>query len=288
MSTYDMFFSKKNKNYMFTTLSQLILDETGHNIKNDPTYIDIYRLYYPSIFENTDTDEISILNREIINRIGTIILQELKKPIIQNKTTVDNLPNHQKPQRKSLDLHSIKRNLDSKNRYDFYIDIDFDEFKPQNITILKEMNNLFSNDTIFIRFNDCDNLSFILKDKKLIGDDEYYTYECLTDDTILSKDKLHIQIFNYLMMSPCDKNDIFKIMKLKKITYENDIYTCLQIKDHNFKVTEELGLLKSDNLSNTIFIKHIFDDYILTDYKEYKDINSCLKMNQNISIQILI
>ena len=81
MSTYDMYFSKKNKNYMFNTLSQLILQETGYDIKDDSTYIELYRLHYPGIFDMIDTDEISILNKELINHIGEIILQKLKNPI---------------------------------------------------------------------------------------------------------------------------------------------------------------------------------------------------------------
>ena len=79
MSTYDMYFSKKNKNYMFGTLSKLILQETGHDISNDSTYIELYRLHYPGIFDMIDTDEISILNKELINHIGEIILKQFKK-----------------------------------------------------------------------------------------------------------------------------------------------------------------------------------------------------------------
>ena len=160
--------------------------------------------------------------------------------------------------------------------------------KKLNLPYEEYSDNGISNDTIFIRFNDQDNLSFVYKDKKQIGDDEYYTYECITDDTILSKDKLHIQILNYLMMSPCDKSDIFKINKIKKITYEKNTYTCLEIKDHNCKVDQELGLLKDNKLKRTIFIKHIFDDYILIENIDMKDISNCLKMNQNITIQLLI
>ena len=39
---------------------------------NDSTYVELYRLHYPSIFDMTDTDEISILNKEVINYIGEI------------------------------------------------------------------------------------------------------------------------------------------------------------------------------------------------------------------------
>ena len=68
MSLYDMYFSKKNKNYMFETLSKVIYEETDIQIKDSQKYMDLYRLHYPSIFESVSADEISILNKEIINR----------------------------------------------------------------------------------------------------------------------------------------------------------------------------------------------------------------------------
>ena len=51
---------------MFQTLAHLILQETGYDISNDSTYIELYRLHYPGIFDMIDTDEISILNKELI------------------------------------------------------------------------------------------------------------------------------------------------------------------------------------------------------------------------------
>ena len=72
-----MYFSKRNKNHMFNVLSQLILKET-FDIKNDKNYIDLYRNYYPIIFENINTDELTILNAELINVVGEIIIQKLK------------------------------------------------------------------------------------------------------------------------------------------------------------------------------------------------------------------
>ena len=66
----------------------------------------------------------------------------------------------------------------SLNRFNFKINLsnikDYSEnknFSPKTITLLKEQNSLFSNDTIFIRFNDKDNISFKLKENKIIGND---------------------------------------------------------------------------------------------------------------------
>ena len=297
MSTYDMYFSKTNKNYMFQTLSNLILQETGYDIRNDPIYIEIYRLNYPGIFDMIDTDEISILNKELINNIGEKILKNLKKPLLIQENIKTSNREFKKPEtKKLLDIYSIHRLRNSLNRFNFKINSlnkkDLSEnknFSPKTITLLKENNSLFSNDTIFIRFNDKDNISFKLKENKIIGNDEYYTYECIIDDTIKYEDILHIEIFNYLLKAPCNKNDIFKLNKIKNIKYENKKYTCLELKDNNFLINQEIGLLnKNKQYIKSEFIKNIIDNYILIEYIDFKDIKYCLKMNQNISIKILV
>lgn len=303
MSTYDMYFSKKNKNYMFNTLSQLILQETGYDIKDDSTYIELYRLHYPGIFDMIDTDEISILNKELINHIGEIILQKLKNPINIYQKVENKIPEIKIPEKKNIvNIYSIHRSKDSFNRFNFKIQlkdnpktlseksfIETKSFLPKSITLLKEQNSLFSNDTIFLRFNDTDNISFKFKSKNIIGDDEYYTYECSTDDKIGYEDTLHIEILNYLLMTPCTKRDIFKINKYKDIKYENHKYTCLEIKDNSFFMNQEVGLLNKDKIyMKSVFIKHIIDNYILIEKIDLKDSKYILKMNQNISIQILL
>lgn len=292
MSTYDMYFSKKNKNYMFSTLSHLILQETGYDINNDSTYIELYRLHYPSIFDMIDTDEISILNKELINHIGEIILKRLKKPQNIYPKIEDNREGEIKiPEKKNIvNIYSIHREKDSLNRFDFNIQLkDCNKFIVKDITLLKEQNSLFSNDTIFLRLYDTDNIAFKFKSKNIIGDDEYYTYECITDDKIEYKKPLHIEILNYLLITPCKKRDIFKIKRSKDIKYENDKYTCLEIKGNSFYVNQEIGLLNKDKVYiQSVFSKYIIDDYILVENIDLKDIKYILKMNQNISIQILV
>ena len=90
-------------------------------------------------------------------------------------------------------------------------------------------------------------------------------------------------------MTPCTKRDIFKIKKYKDIKYENHKYTCVEIKDNSFFVNQEIGLLNKDKIYiRSVFSKHILDDYILIESEDLKDIKYILKMNQNITIQILI
>jgi len=222
---------------MFQTLSTLILQETGYDIKNDQSYIEIYRLNYPGIFDTIDTDELSVLNKHLINTIGEIILQNISEPKTIHQKPEDNSDKILKiPEKKSIkNIYSIQREKESKNRFNFKIQLkdckDLPEsFQPKDITLLKEQNSLFSNDTIFLRFNDKDNIAFHLKNKYTLGEDEYYTYECLTEDSIEYKDRVTIEILNYLLMCPSNKKDIFKVKQIKNITYENDKYTCLEIK----------------------------------------------------------
>ena len=296
MSTYDMYFSKQNKNYMFQTLSTLILQETGYDIKNDQSYIEIYRLNYPGIFDTIDTDELSVLNKHLINTIGEIILQNISEPKTIHQKPEDNSDKILKiPEKKSIkNIYSIQREKESKNRFNFKIQLkdckDLPEsFQPKDITLLKEQNSLFSNDTIFLRFNDKDNIAFHLKNKYTLGEDEYYTYECLTEDSIEYKDRVTIEILNYLLMCPSNKKDIFKVKQIKNITYENDKYTCLEIKDNSFIVDQEIGFLNKDKkYMKSVFSKHILDEYIVIEKLDMKDISYCLKMNQNISIKILV
>ena len=40
MSLHDMYFSLKNKDHMYNILSQIILDKTGNQIKNNELFIE--------------------------------------------------------------------------------------------------------------------------------------------------------------------------------------------------------------------------------------------------------
>ena len=302
-----MYFSKINKNHMFQTLTDLIYKETNVQIKDSHKYIELYRLHYPSIFESIDTDEISILNKEIIDKIGQIILNEMNSSDLMNSSDSMNssdLMNSSEPVndiissskseqvRKRISIYSSKRNINSLNRYNFTVPVTFMEFKPETITLLKEQNSLFGNPNINILFNDTDNILFKLKDIMKLDNHEYYNYECLTDDNISSVNhSLKIQIRNYLMNDPLQESDLYTINKSKIILYEKNEYLCLEIDNHDIKEDEELGLLYDDKIVidkivTSLFVKKIFQNYVLTNKtkldlsKEYK----CLQMNKNITI----
>jgi hypothetical protein len=302
MSLYDMYFSKKNKNYMFEMLAKVIQDETDIDISHSSKYIDLYRLHYSEIFETMSTDEISILNKEIIDRIGNLILMDLRsKPILKPASTeIPSSPHHnrvKKPIQNQISLYSSQRlnessqrELDSQNRYHFSLSVDFNEFQPKSITLLKEQNSLFSNPNINILFNDTDNLLFKLKDIQKLDDNEYHTYECITEDKIQCSKFLKIRIRNYMMIDPLQESDIYPINQIKSISYEGKDYLCLQIDDHDIREGEELGLLSDNKIGKSLFVKKVLQNYLLTS-KEKIDFNlnySCLQLNKNITIEGLV
>ena len=296
MSLYDMYFSKKNKNYMFEILSNVIQEETGIQIIHSQKYIDLYRLHYSNIFNSVNTDELSILNKEIINQIGDLILKDINSPQIQTEPIQIN-KSIQEPiqidKKQNISIHSTQCSFDSLNRFNFSVNTSFNEFIPQKITLIKEQNSLFSNPNINILFNNQDNLLFTLKDTKKFNDLEYYTYECLTEDKIKWRDSLKIQIRNYLMNDPLSKSDRYQIQKIKKINHDNQNYLCFEINNHEIEIGDELGLfIQNDTIQieTSVFVQKIIKNYLLVNPidLDFSKNYYCLLMNKNITIQGLI
>ena len=67
MSLHDMYFSKKNKNHIFSLIQGLVLNETGTDINQNMDYIDLYRIKYSLIFERVNTDNLIDLNRALVD-----------------------------------------------------------------------------------------------------------------------------------------------------------------------------------------------------------------------------
>jgi len=317
MSLYDMYFSKKNKNHMYEVLSNVIREEVGIHIMNDPKYIDIYRLHYASIFESSDTDEISILNRAIINDIGEIILNEIHMIKIDTKDTKDTIDTKDTKDtidtkdtqdtqdtidesviryttgtegpdivRKMYSIHSSNRGFSSLNRYNFQVNIDSAVFFPKSVCLVKEQNSLFSNGTINVQFNEKDNILFSLDRTSNLGSNEYYTYECITDNAIECSGTLKIRIQNYLMMDPLSVSDRYAVDKVRKVDIDDSEMLCFDIMDHDIKVDDELGLYHDGEILETVFVKKIMKNYILTNTMalDLNDEYTCLQMNKNVQI----
>ena len=271
MSLYDMYFSTKNKNYMYDILSKVILKESGIQIVGDERYMNLYRLNYSSVFERVSTDELSELNKEIINHIGTLILNDIQvNPIvIHDKSAEQKVVQVREEQvREQKIIYSCERLNNSLNRYNFSVHLECKEFIPKSLILIKEQNSLFSNPNINVLFNDQDNLLFSLKETKKMGETEYLTYEPLVSDSIsCDNNSLPIQIRNYLMIDPLLTSDIYPIERMKPIHYENQDYLCLEVKNHDIEEGDELGIFVSDNntiqIEKSVFVKKIIQNYLL-------------------------
>ena len=298
MSLHDMYFSNKNKNYMYDILSKVVLKESGIQILSSERYMNLYRLNYASVFNRVLTDELSELNKEIINHIGNLILNDIKRipEVTPDKPLEDDFIEPKiEDLRETKIIYSSERLNNSLNRYNFSVQIDCKEFIPKSLILIKEQNSLFSNPNINILFNDRDNLLFSLKETKKIGETEYLTYEPLLSDSIsCDKNSLKIQIRNYLMIDPLTETDIYQIERIKLIHYENQDYLCLEINNHDIEEGDELGFFVSDNntiqIEKSVFVKKIIQNYLLVNHLKMDSSRrySCLQMNKNITIQGLI
>lgn len=308
MSLHDMYFSKQNKNYMYDLLFKSILQETGYNIQNDEKYINLYRYHYASVFHRIDTDDIIDLNREVLNSIGSLILKDIRensiqKPLQSELQTESEIPNVfqssativQDTSSKNIVLYSVQRLSNSLNRYNFEINVNFTEFMPTTLTLVKNSNNsansLFSNPNLNVLFNDTENIVFSVKDTNAFNDKEYITYESVLPDKIKCEKTLKVQIRNYLMNNPLETSDIYEIVKRKKIKYENEDYLCLELKDTSeFESGSEIGLFSIEseaeiNIKTSLFVKKVVGKYLLFEDKKFsKSMDSMNALNALISL----
>ena len=311
MSLHDMYFSKQNKNYMYDLLFKSILQETGYNIQNDEKYINLYRYHYASVFHRIDTDNIIDLNREVLNSIGFLILKDIRqnsiqKPLqteLQTESTTPNVFQEsatmvQDTSSKNIVLYSNERLLNSLNRYNFEINVNFTEFMPTTLTLVKDSstrnstNSLFSNPNLNVLFNDTENIVFSVKDTKAFNDKEYITYESVLPDKIKCAKTLRVQIRNYLMNNPLETSDIYEIVKRKKIKYENEDHLCLELKDTSeFEPGSEVGLfsIRSDNsdinIKTSLFVKKVVGKYLLFENNKLSGtLNSLTSLDQNVTL----
>ena len=134
MSLHDMYFSKKNKNYIFSILQDLILKETGYDINQNEDYIDLYRVKYSLIFDRTNTDNLTDLNKSLIDEIGHLFINDIESKYKDKNIIVednfDTLPTIKEETEemkdisyKELYINSSGRLSESINRYNYSIEL---------------------------------------------------------------------------------------------------------------------------------------------------------------------
>ena len=75
---HDLYFSDTNFNYIYDLISKIVLNDTKFNISNNSKYLNIYKSHYSTFFNNIDTDDISIINKKLVDDIVYLILHDIK------------------------------------------------------------------------------------------------------------------------------------------------------------------------------------------------------------------
>ena len=78
MSTYDKYFSERNKSHMYKVVQQMIIQDTGIDIDNYPSYKDLFATHYPKVFEITEGEDIVDCNKTLIDTLCPTILTEIR------------------------------------------------------------------------------------------------------------------------------------------------------------------------------------------------------------------
>ena len=161
MSLYDKYFSNQNKNYIYNLLSDIIKEETNINIQKSEKYINLYRINYSSIFYNTDTDDIKILNKNLIDIVGNLIIKDISNTnttntnINNNYYDIDNIKNFNYDNKESYCIEIKNYNINNLSLNDKLSIYQLDN-KLCNLKILKIIENYIITD--YIKINDLLNL----------------------------------------------------------------------------------------------------------------------------------
>ena len=281
MSLHDMYFSIKNKNHIYSVLQDLILKETGYNIIHNENYIDLYRVKYPLIFERNNIDNLSDLNKILIDEIGALFINDINtkysnKGIIIEKDIFNNIKkkedlkeeSNESILRKELYINSSERLDERINRFNYSIELkDFiNEIIIKEINLPEENNIVFNNPLVCVVITTKDETYEIyckLREKIELNGKIYNTYYPLKEFTIICDNKLKIEIKNNNLETH-DIKDKIAIKKIKQIKYLGDNYLGILSKDkHNLEKNNSVGIYCDNKLVNTLIISGRSDNSVL-------------------------
>jgi hypothetical protein len=308
MSLHDMYFSKKNKNYIFSILQDLILKETGYNINQNEDYIDLYRVKYSLIFERTNADNLAELNKLLIDEIGSLFINDIQSKYKERKIEIVpekregptkslfTINEIEEKQTKDIYINSSERLEDSLNRYNYSIQLkDFiNEIIIQEITIPEENNILFSNPLLclLITSNNKEYQIFCkLHEKIELNHNIYNTYYPLKKLKIQIKEKIKIEIRTNNNLEIDTTDDKIEIQKIKNIKYEMKDYLGISLKDnYGLKIKDSIGIFCENELIHTFMIDKVSKNSVLIENKkiEYDSKKRYSLLNMNLQNNILL
>ena len=293
-----MYFSSKNKNYIFSVLRNLILTETGYDIDKNEDYIDLYRVKYPLIFDRTNVDNLTDLNKSLIDEVGSLFIGDINSKNKKNNTRTENTVNtantvntvntvntaniantasagniesKESKESKEYHLNSFKRSFnDSLYKYTLNILENIKQITISEINIPEENNILFGNPIIILKIND-NELYCKLNNVCRIKNRNFNSYKPIKETSFkLSSKELLIQILNNDGLYVEEIGDKMDIKKIKNIKYENNNYLCISVDDNKFIEGDTITIFKEKEHIQTMIIDKKIDKYLLFQDKNVK------------------
>lgn len=267
MSLYDKYFSLQNKQHVYSVISNLVYQDTGELILHNETYISLYKYHYPRIFDETNTDNLTTLNKALVDQVGELILwaimrkQTQVKPKLPRPSSLSTISESSSTSIASekcevLDIYSCDRIIGSTNRYDYIVEIHDKQLRLDEITLPKESNPIFALPVIQIHLCEGDvTLKLIcrLVGTRNVGGKEFIKYTCDSNETISVKSSLHIRILNHRGDTTLQGSDEIPVKKHKRIKYKNLPYTCFAIKSYSQPIQKDdiIGIYHHESCSHT-------------------------------------
>ena len=282
MSSYDKYFSEKNKTHMFALVKDIIIKETAYDISKDPHYHNMFQAHYPQLFKDTKGDTIVDCNRNLIDTLCPLMITEIHKgrqklsPIPEEPLTPKQTPTppHTPPSTRKIHIYSSQRTSQSQNRYDY--SVDFPEDGSMNcscITLPEEELPLFGLPTIMVKITSAkDTYTMLceLEETKYLGDRNYISYTPESRVTIpidpIGK-TVHIHILD-ATGNPClHGKDVYECVSLKHIQTKDQLFTCLKVMDQRdirqFQKKDTITLFQNHIPVGNLTLLQSMGDYLL-------------------------
>lgn len=230
MSLYDKYHSEYNKTYMYNLIKKVCNSELKIDITDREDYKEYYEEQYPIIFEETKSEEITDINKELLDKMVSIIIND-------NQTV-------KKINKKYIYSSYDRIDLINQTCYDFKIDHDCDNVKISTI-IIPESGETNINPLQKININDKEHI-YTLSNTKNINKVEYYYFK--NNEIISKNESLDIKIEHDFGAI----NDIIKVENI--IINDNYIYVLLD-KDISYllEVKDKISFVSENKLIKNIF-----------------------------------
>ena len=300
MSLYDKYFSSKNKQYVYSLLSDLILKETGTDIQNNELYLELYKFHYPKIFNDFSSDSLVELNKVLLDTVGDKVLAGIRRSHREKDITVTKSEHDPKRDPLSAPLRdpvkARKRDISYRNIYSSYRDIakghryDYDVSVDDSaetvclhkITVPSEGNSL-ALPTIQVELTSQGESVKIIccaDETKRVGDREYIVYspqlqvDLPVKDSKDSKDskdkdskdsKVHIRLLDQRGSCPVPESDLLPITQIKRIDSKTMCVKSGAVGTKALSVAKSdiYGLYENGEYSQTLRILKIQGPYLL-------------------------